>query len=383
MNKRFGMLLVSAMALGLLTGCGGGEDTATTTAATTAANTEAAAGSEAATEAESSGGLQLSGRHWKIGGQVRQTSLYLYYARDLGLFEEAGLDVEIVTLANGPALNEALYAGEIDAAANGMAAVYVLPTENFYYVGDATINFGGQAMYGRTDSSIVQAGQYGDTPYIGSPETVQGASILGLGAGPQQYIAYAYAEALGLTASDIEFVAMDHPQAYEAYITGEGDLLATTPPYSNLLESDPNYTLVADYTDLAGGPLVDSFIVSKELADQYPDDVVAILDCVYEAMDRLANDDEARAEYAMDLYLNEGGTTYSDEDMASEIANVTFWTWEQLADPEYEFGNTMKVMGEFLMEQGLIEEGSMPQIEAALNHSFIDRLLEYRAEATE
>ena len=383
MNKRFGMLLVSAMALGLLTGCGGGEDTATTTAATTAANTEAAAGSEAATEAESSGVLQLSGRHWKIGGQVRQTSLYLYYARDLGLFEEAGLDVEIVTLANGPALNEALNAGEIDAAANGMAAVYVLPTENFYYVGDATINFGGQAMYGRTDSAIVQAGQYGDTPYIGSPETVQGASILGLGAGPQQYIAYAYAEALGLTASDIEFVAMDHPQAYEAYITGEGDLLATTPPYSNLLESDPNYTLVADYTDLAGGPLVDSFIVSKELADQYPDDVVAILDCVYEAMDRLANDDEARAEYAMDLYLNEGGTTYSDEDMASEIANVTFWTWEQLADPEYEFGNTMKVMGEFLMEQGLIEEGSMPQIEAALNHSFIDRLLEYRAEATE
>ena len=383
MNKRFGMLLVSAMALGLLTGCGGGEDTATTTAATTAANTEAAAGSEAATEAESSGELQLSGRHWKIGGQVRQTSLYLYYARDLGLFEEAGLDVEIVTLANGPALNEALNAGEIDAAANGMAAVYVLPTENFYYVGDATINFGGQAMYGRTDSSIVQAGQYGDTPYIGSPETVQGASILGLGAGPQQYIAYAYAEALGLTASDIEFVAMDHPQAYEAYITGEGDLLATTPPYSNLLESDPNYTLVADYTDLAGGPLVDSFIVSKELADQYPDDVVAILDCVYEAMDRLANDDEARAEYAMDLYLNEGGTTYSDEDMASEIANVTFWTWEQLADPEYEFGNTMKVMGEFLMEQGLIVEGSMPQIEAALNHSFIDRLLEYRAEATE
>ena len=118
---------------------------------------------------------------------MRQTSLYLYYARDLGLFEEAGLDVEIVTLANGPALNEALNAGEIDAAANGMAAVYVLPTENFYYVGDATINFGGQAMYGRTDSAIVQAGQYGDTPYIGSPETVQGASILGLGAGPQQH----------------------------------------------------------------------------------------------------------------------------------------------------------------------------------------------------
>lgn len=378
MNKRFGIFFVSALAMGLLAGCGQKAEETTAAAVTTAA--EAAAEGESAAETEAGATeLQLSGRHWKIGGQVRQTSLYLYYARDLGLFEEAGLDVEIVTLANGPALNEALNAGEIDAAANGMAAVYVLPTENFYYVGDATINFGGQAMYGRTDSAIVQAGQLDGTPYYGNTETVQGAQVLGLGAGPQQFIAYAYAEAMGLTSSDIEFVAMDHPQAYEAYITGEGDLLATTPPYSNILASDPNYTLVADYTDLAGGPLVDSFIVTKELADQYPDDVVAILDCVYEAMDRLANDDEARAEYAMNLYKEEGGTTYSDEDMASEIANVTFWTWEQLENPEYPFGNTMKVMGDFLMGEGLIEEGSMPQIEAALNHSFIDRLLEYRA----
>ena len=389
MKKKWGVFFAAAVAFGLLTGCSGGDDAATTAAETAAATTAAAAGESSqaaggeASEEASGTELQLSGRHWKIGGQVRQTSLYLYYARDLGLFEEAGLDVEIVTLANGPALNEALNAGEIDAAANGMAAVYVLPTENFYYVGDATINFGGQAMYGRTDSPIVQAGQFGDTPYYGSAETAKGATILGLGAGPQQFIAYAWAEALGLTSSDVEFVAMDHPQAYEAFITGEGDLVATTPPYSNILASDPAYTLVADYTDLAGGPLIDSFIVSRELADQYPDDVVAILDCVYEAMDRLAKDDEARAEYAMDLYLNEGGTTYSDEDMASEIANVTFWTWDQLASPEYEFGNTMKVMGDFLMEQGLIEEGSMPQIEAALNHSFIDRLLEYRAGAEE
>lgn len=373
MKKRFYTgLAMTVLALSLLCGCSKEEEPQTTAAV----NTD----SEAETD---DGSLQLSGRHWKIGGQVRQTSLYLYYARDQGLFEEAGLDVEIVTLANGPALNEALNAGEIDAAANGMAAVYVLPTENFYYVGDATINFGGQSMYGRTDSDIVKDGVYGDTKYYGSPESVSGATILGLGAGPQQYIAYAYAEAMGLKSEDIEFVAMDHAQAYEAYITGQGDLLATTPPYSNILESDPNYTLVADYTDLAGGPLVDSFIVSRELADQYPDDVVAILDCVYEAMDRLATDDAARSEYAMNLYKEEGGTTYSQEDMDSEIENVTFWTWEQLADPEYPFGNTMKVMGKFLMGEGLIEEGSMPQIEAALNHTFIDRLLEYRAAAGE
>lgn len=378
MRKRYYGLMAGLVAV-LLAGCGQKQEAPAAPAGTQAAAKTEKAGEE---EPESAGGeLNLSGRHWKIGGQVRQTSLYLYYARDLGLFEDAGLDVEIVTLANGPALNEALNAGEIEAAANGMAAVYVLPTENFYYVGDTTINFGGQAMYGRTDSDIVKAGLYKDTRYYGSPESVSGANILGLGAGPQQFIAYAYAEAMGLDSEEIEFTAMDHAQAYEAFITGQGDLLATTPPYSNVLESDSAYTMVADYIDLAGGPLVDSFIVNRDLADEYPDDVVAILNCCYEAMDRLAKDDDARSEYAINLYKNEGGTTYSEEDMASEIKNVTYWTWESLENPEYPFGNTMMVMGEFLMGQGLIEEGSMPQIEAALNHSYVDWLLQYRKES--
>lgn len=379
MKKRY-YVWMAGLAAVLLAGCGKKQEAPAAPAQTQVAAQEEEAGEDAAGTETAGGERKMFGRHWKIGGQVRQTSLYLYYARDLGLFEEAGLDVEIVTLANGPALNEALNAGEIEAAANGMAAVYVLPTENFYYVGDTTINFGGQAMYGRTDSDIVKAGTYGDTKYYGSPESVAGANVLGLGAGPQQFIAYAYAEAMGLDSEAIEFVAMDHAQAYEAFITGQGDLLATTPPYSNVLESDSAYTMVADYMDLAGGPLVDSFIVNRDLAEEYPDDVVAILECCYEAMDRLARDDKARSEYAMDLYKNEGGTTYSDEDMASEIKNVTFWTWESLENPEYPFGNTMVVMGEFLMGQGLIEEGSMPQIEEALNHSYIDRLLQHRKE---
>lgn len=38
-------------------------------------------------------------------------------------------------------------------------------------------------------------------------------------------------------------------------------------------------------------------------------------------------------------------------------------------------------MGQELIEiQGCMEEGSMPQIEEALNHSFVDRLLQHRKE---
>ena len=72
------------------------------------------------TDPAASGGSADSGDlsriHLKVGGQIRQTSLYLYYARDMGLFEDAGLDVEVVTLASGPAINEAMTAGELDIA---------------------------------------------------------------------------------------------------------------------------------------------------------------------------------------------------------------------------------------------------------------------------
>ena len=371
MKKTISLLLAVLMLAAVLTACGN----KTTTSAP--ASTPAAAAPEAETADPAK--LNLSGRHWVIGGQPRNTSLYLYYAEELGLFEEAGLDVEIVSLANGPALNESLNAGELDAAANGMAAVYILPTGNYYYVGDANMNYGGQAMYARTDSEIVKAGKYKDTNLYGSPETAKGATILGLAAAPQQYIAYAWAEALGLNDDDITFVAMDHAQAYQAFMAGEGDCVGSTQPYSNEMDVDPNYTLIADFKDLAGGPLLDSIVFNKELADQYPDDVVAILNCMYTSMNELQNNPDKRAAFAKNLYETLGGTTTTDENIQSEIANVNFWTWDKLANPDFPFGNTMTVIGDFFIKMGLIEEGSETAIQESLNHSFVERLLEYRA----
>lgn len=49
-------------------------------------------------------------------------------------------------------------------------------------------------------------------------------------------------------------VSMEYAQAYEAFITGQGDLLATTPPYTSQLAADPNYVKVADLYDVMGAP---------------------------------------------------------------------------------------------------------------------------------
>lgn len=374
-KKTVALATAAGMVLSV-TACGG-NSTTPSTSATEAPKSAASSETVTVASSEKNDGLNLSGDTFHVGGQIRQTSLYLYYARDKGLFEDAGLNVEIETFSSGMTINEAFTAGELDMAANGMASVYILPTELFAYVGDATINEGGQEMFCRTDSDTAKAGKYGDTPYIGSPETVKGKTFLGLGGNTPQYNAIGYAEALGLAAEDIEFVNMDHASAYEAFISGQGDFLATTPPYSSILEADQAYTKVASLADVMGAPLMDSIVVTNDMLEKNHDDVIAFVDCCYEAMDMLVADPKARAEYAMNLYQTEGGVNYSEDDMTSELANVTYWTWDMLENPPYEFGTTMKQIGSFFMDQGLIEEGSMPAIEASLHREILDEVLAY------
>ena len=164
--------------------------------------------------------------------------------------------------------------------------------------------------------------------------------------------------------------------AYEAFITGQGDLLATTPPYTSQLAADPNYVKVADLYDVMGAPLVDTISVQNEVAETRGDDLVALLDCLYTAMDILATDDTLRAEYGMRIYASEG-TTYTEDDMASEIANQSYFTWDMLREDVYEFGATMINIGAFFVDQGMIEADDYPNIEASMDHSFIERAIAY------
>lgn len=97
MKKVLALTLSVTMALSV-TGCTSAENSSST---------------ESKTEQSESTGLSLSGKTFHVGGQLRQTSLYLYYARDMGLFEKAGLDIEIETFSSGMTINEALTAGEL------------------------------------------------------------------------------------------------------------------------------------------------------------------------------------------------------------------------------------------------------------------------------
>lgn len=202
MKKLFALLLTVAMILSMVA-CG---STSSASNGTTAApqGTEAS-GTESGEKDPTA--LNLSGKKLTIGTQAKAAGLYVYVAQEMGLFEDAGLDVEIVTFASGAPINEAMAAGELDVAVSGMATVYALATGMYTYVGDGTITVNGQAIFARADSDIAKAGNYSGN-IIGSPETVKGCSILGPLSTAAHYDAISYVNTFGLTSDDFSMVSM-------------------------------------------------------------------------------------------------------------------------------------------------------------------------------
>ncbi len=221
MKKRLYGLTALIVTASLLAACG--SDGGNTQAKDSGSSSTSESGQESKADSGSTG---VSGEKLVVGTMANSLGLPVRQAELAGYFEEAGLDVDIEIFATGAPINEAMASGDLDVAVSGMASVYALATGMYTYVGDGVITTGGESIYARADSEIAKAAK-SDSGVIGSAETVKGVSILGPLATTAHYQAIKYVESFGLTADDFSMVSMDYAQAYQAFVTGEGDLIAT------------------------------------------------------------------------------------------------------------------------------------------------------------
>ncbi|MDD3795172.1 MAG: ABC transporter substrate-binding protein [Lachnospiraceae bacterium] len=320
--------------------------------------------------------LTSSGETLIVGSMANSIGLPLEYAIENGLFEEAGLDVDMQIFATGAPINEAMAAGELDVAVSGMASVYALATGMYTYIGDGVITSGGECIYARADSAFAQAGA-DEAGIIGNAEVLTGASILGPLATTAHYQAIKYMEHFELTSEDFSMVSMDYAQAYQAFVTGEGDLIAIKMPFSNQLE-DAGYVKVCDMNMILDNPIVDTIFVQNDVAEERSDDLSLFLECYYKACEALMADEEGRRELAVRWY-GEEGITYSESDMDTEIEVKNYYIRETI-DSDSPLGQFMLDIGQFFVEQDMITSEDIPNVEASIDHSFVEKVKARAAE---
>jgi ABC-type nitrate/sulfonate/bicarbonate transport system substrate-binding protein len=256
---------------------------------------------------ESTGNLKI-----RVGTMPNHIGVPIQYAFDNGLYEKAGLDVEVILFPTGAPINEALSAEKIDLAGSGMASVFALASGDAYWLGDYVKTVAGLGVYVRPDSPVLkEKGNVPGKPNIyGSAATVKGLVILGALGTSDQFEAVAWAQSFGLTGNDIKMLNMDRGPAVQAFKTGQGDAIACGgPPYNYELEA-AGFIQAASLNDVSGMDIADGMLGRKKFVDAHPEAVKKFIEITYSVIDQLYASDKMVADYAMGFY-NDNGKKYT------------------------------------------------------------------------
>ena len=320
-----------------------------------------------------SSGASGTGRALEVGVLVSTVGIPALYARDQGWFEEAGLNVNLQIFATGVPVNEAIAAGRMDMACSGFASVYSLANGDCTWLLDIN-STGGMGIFARRNSPVAAAGRNvsGFPDIIGSAATVRNLQVLGpVGTAPQ-FMVEGYAIRLGLQPSELRMLNMEYVPAYQAFVSGQGDLNATNPPTSYTMQ-DEGYVKVVSFEDATGVTLMDGLFARSEIVRTRSDDVQKFVEVIIKAMDAL-QDQRLRFSYSMARFIA-NGTNYTDEALNLEIADRDYIGTRFVTAPDYVFGEAWGAITDFLVRNERITPQNGPNVARSLEPSFLSNVV--------
>lgn len=364
MKKKYMLVALMSMVALVFSGCGSNG----------AGNSSTSAGTKDVKETNASV-TEVSNEVIRVGTMPNHIGLPIQYALENGLYEKAGLNVEVMLFSTGAPINEALAAEQVDIAGSGMASVFALASGDCLWLGDTVKTVAGLGVYVRPDSPILkEKGLIEGYPNVyGSAETIKGITILGSLGTSDQFNAVSWAQLFGLTGNDFLMLNMDRGPAVQAFKAGEGDAIACGgPPYNYELE-EAGFIEVANLTDVSGITVSDGIVARKDFVEKRRVDVKKFLEVTYQVVDMFYADDALRAEFALKFY-NENGKDYSKEMIQGEIRDKSYIGRETISNPDYRFGSTMAGMGGFYVTDGKIEADLEENIYSALYPDLLEEI---------
>ena len=290
-NKVLSLLMVAAMTVGMLAGCGSKTDApADNTTKEETPATEAVA--EPATEEASETEIPTELEHIKVAYMPNYASLATIVAAEgTGAFEKYGFDVELVEFADGPTIISAMESGSIDYAYIGTGAHKLCIQGRADVICFAQLS-NADAVIGNTDKGV------------NTVEDLKGKKVAYSSGTSSEEILKATLGKANLTLDDIEAVEMDASAITTAMVSGKVDACATWSPntltiYNELGDKAVELGANKDFTDT--NVSVSSFIAMPDKVQNNRDQVIRFVEAMYAGSDFRNTDFDQNCQYAADL----------------------------------------------------------------------------------
>lgn len=375
MMKMAAVVLSAVMAVSL-TACSGGKKPAEAPASQASQGnkeTPAAADTSAAEAAAKTD--YLANDPLRVGTMPHQMGVSLWYADKEDLFKRAGINVDLAMFSGGAAINEAIGAGELDGAISGLATVYALANNLVTMVGEVD-TAGADGIVVRNDSDILKhKGEIAGRPEMyGSAETLKGKSyVCQLGQAQQFYISK-YISQFGLTDDDISFINMEDASGYQAFQSGEGDVIGTKMPYIYNMAVEGDYTICATVEDATGIKIKDCVIFSPEVIGERREEIKIFLQVIYGVIDEMEADPAFRKQVVEDFY-GANGIQFVEAQLEYELEKNELLGTKAQGSADYMIGDGMQSVADFYGTVGTIDPSNVDNVYKNYDNTLISEAL--------
>ena len=196
----------------------------------------------------------------------------LYLARDKGIFQKHGVDVELVTVEKTAEKYAAFISGKYDMAAGGAgtSVIYITEPDQLQYVAGLDDSNGGDGVVAKNE--------------ITSLADLKGKSVAVDMGGISGFYLGALLKTAGLKFSDVKAIDMPSDDVGKQFISKQFDAGVTWEPYLTKAKGTDFGHLLID-SSATPGLLSDALIARKDFVAKHPKEVKAIVDSWNEAID--------------------------------------------------------------------------------------------------
>lgn len=242
----------------------------------------------------------------RVAVQQFYISAPIGYMVEHGLDEQFGLKLELVEYPSGAEQIVDVEKDKYDVATTGAAFLYPLVEDKGVVIGEHIRSTGGNAIYVKKDSPILDVKGFNPTyPEIsGDPETVGKSHILMTSNTTLQYLGMKWLESIGVKNSAVYVSYGGFEENYQKFIEGEADAVVLGAPYSYQAQK-AGYKKVADTKSLHTD-IYEVILATKSAHKENREGLVRFLECLLYTNQILETDFQEKLDASEKWYLSQG-----------------------------------------------------------------------------